>query len=70
MINKRLKEIRIEKGFSQTELAEALGTTQGAIGKYERGELDLNTEKITQICKILNVSPNDLFGWDSPENQK
>lgn len=67
MINKRLRELRIEKGLSQTELAEALGTTQGAIGKYERGELDLNTEKITQICKVLKVSPNDLFEWSKTE---
>lgn len=64
MINKKIRELRIKNGLSQTELAEKLKTTQGTIGKYERGELDLNTEKIIQICKILKVSPNELLEWE------
>lgn len=37
MFGERLKKIRIEKGYTQAQLAEKLMTTQSTLGKYERG---------------------------------
>ena len=58
----RLRKIRIERGLKQEEVAEKMKTSQGAIGKYERGELDLNTEKLKRICEIYNISADYLLG--------
>lgn len=37
---KRLRELREQKGLTQTELADIVGVTWSAISKYERGVVD------------------------------
>lgn len=58
----RLKEVRQEKGLTQTQLAELLSTTQSTIGKYEREELQPNFEVLKKLCKVLEVSADYLIG--------
>ena len=60
MFGERLRECRIEKGFTQNQLAEKLLITQSTLGKYERGEP--NIETIKALCKILDVSSDYLLG--------
>lgn len=61
MFGERLKKIRIEKGYTQAQLAEKLMTTQSTLGKYERGELQPSLETIKAICKVLDVSSDYLL---------
>lgn len=58
----RLKDLRQEKGLTQTQLAELLSTTQSTIGKYEREELQPNFEVLKKLCKVLEVSADYLIG--------
>ena len=62
MFGERLRECRIEKGFTQNQLAEKLLIAQSTLGKYERGELQPNIETIKALCKILDVSSDYLLG--------
>ena len=62
MFGERLRECRIEKEFTQNQLAEKLLITQSTLGKYERGELQPNIETIKALCKILDVSSDYLLG--------
>ena len=62
MYGKRIKELRIGKGFTQADLAELLGTTQKTISKYETEYLDLSTATIIALCKFLEVSADYLLG--------
>lgn len=48
-----LKRIRIERGLTQTQLAESAGTTQGMILKYEKGERDI---KKAQVITVYNIA--------------
>lgn len=50
------------RGLTQAGLAEALGATQAAISKYERGDLLLHGQLIAQLSAVLRVSADELLG--------
>lgn len=58
----RIKELRIEKGLTQSQLAELLGVNQTAAGKYERGELEPNFSTLIKLSQIFEVSIDFLIG--------
>ena len=62
MYGKRIRELRLEKGMTQAQLAEMLRTTQKYISKYETEYLDLSTAMIVELCKIFEVSADYLLG--------
>ena len=63
----RIRESRQKMRLTQAQLAEALKTTQGTIGKYEREELQPNIETIIELCKILKISADYLLGIENEE---
>jgi transcriptional regulator with XRE-family HTH domain len=55
-----LKGIRLEKGLTQTELAERLGKPQSYISKFESGERKLDFVEVMELCAVLGVRPEFL----------
>jgi len=55
-----LKQLRTQRGLSQTALAEMIGTTLNFYGKLERGDRRLNMDWLRRIATALNVSMNDI----------
>lgn len=66
----KIKELRLDKGLSQKQLAEMLQTTQRNISKYELETLDLSTEFIIKICKFFEVSADYLLGLEDETGAK
>ena len=64
MYGQRIKEIRQEKGLTQSQLAEMLSTTQSTVGKYEREEIQLTVDTIIKICKVFEVSADYLLSLE------
>lgn len=62
MYGQRLKELRLERGLSQTDLAKQLNISQRAVSHYENEEHDLSTEMVITICKFFGVSSDYLLG--------
>lgn len=60
-IGKFIKEKRKEKKITQDELAEKLCVTNRAISKWENGNCMPDSGKIPDLCKILEITINDLF---------
>jgi repressor LexA len=57
-----IKQLRLERGMSQAELAKMTGyTDRSSITKIENGEVDLQRSKIMLFAKALRVDPGDLF---------
>lgn len=56
-----LKQVRIERGFTQSELSEKLNQPQSFISKYESGERRLDLIELRQICNALKVSLIDFL---------
>lgn len=65
----RLRELRIAKKLSQTELAEKLGVSRGSISFYENGERTADIDFIYKIAQFFNVSTDFLLGYDYPGAQ-
>lgn len=63
-IGSRIKKYREENGFTQEDLARAIGTSKQAIFKYEKGVVtNIPLDKVEMISAVLNVSPAELVGW-------
>jgi transcriptional regulator with XRE-family HTH domain len=60
----RLKEIRENRGLTQHQLADLMGLHHMTISKYERGTLKLDQDSIIKFSEILEVTPNDLLGFE------
>lgn len=58
----RLKELRIEKGLKQDELAKEIGTTFGTVSKWERDIRKPEFETLNRLCDYFQVSLSYLFG--------
>ncbi len=63
LVCENLKNARKSKGYSQKQLAYILGITQTVYSRYETCRLELDYAKIDELCKILDITPNDLFGY-------
>ena len=61
-----LKELRVNKGLKQTDIAEMLGITPQAYQRYEYGETKLSNCRMKiglKICAILELDPYEaVFG--------
>jgi transcriptional regulator with XRE-family HTH domain len=61
-ISKNIVKYREKKGFSQKELASRLGVTPSRISNWEQGANCPTIDILFEVCKILNVSINDIYG--------
>lgn len=53
-IGNLIQETRLARGFTQTQLAEALGTSQSAINRIEKGGQNISVEMIARISDVLS----------------
>ena len=58
----RLKELRLQHGFSQEELAEKIGIKRNTYSDWENGKCKPNYEKLEKIADFFGVSLDWLFG--------
>ncbi|OHA20301.1 MAG: UDP-N-acetylglucosamine 1-carboxyvinyltransferase [Candidatus Taylorbacteria bacterium RIFCSPHIGHO2_01_FULL_51_15] len=53
-IGNLIRDLREERGFSQSEFAKKLKTSQSAVARLENGEQNLSTETLSRISLALN----------------
>jgi len=58
-----LKKIRLEKGFSQDDIAFNSELSTNQIGRIERGEINTSLSTIYEIAKTLDIDVKDLFDF-------
>lgn len=59
----RLKELRIEKGFSQLEIANVLNMSKMAISHWEKGNSEPSIEQLKILARMFDVSVDYLIGF-------
>ena len=59
----RMKVARVEKDWTQQELADRVGATRQTIGLIEKGEYNPTLSLCTRIAKALNRTLDQLF-WE------
>ncbi|RJL53465.1 helix-turn-helix domain-containing protein [Pectobacterium carotovorum] len=58
---KILREVRIEKGMTQENLANALGRPQSFVAKIENGERRLDIVEFIHIARLLSLDPANII---------
>lgn len=56
-----LRQIRLDAGLRQTDLAERLQQPQSFVSKYESGERRLDLLEVRTICTAVGVSFEDFM---------
>ena len=62
--NKKLQELRKQKGLTQEELSEKLYVSRTAISKWESGRGYPNIESLKAIAKLFSVTVDELLSTD------
>ena len=72
MIGENIKRLRVEKGYTQKELADLLHVTAQAVSRWENGEVEPSIGTITEIANIFWVSTDELIKGPAakPEPEK
>lgn len=60
-VGKNLKSARQACGMTQKEVAALLNKYQPDYANYESGKIELDYEKIVLLCKLFQITPNELF---------
>ncbi len=67
----RLKELRKKAGYkSREKFCEVLGVSMYTYRAWESGVTTMNIEQLWQCCTALNVSPNEMLGWQIPTDEQ
>jgi transcriptional regulator with XRE-family HTH domain len=70
-VNRTIKRLRKEKGYTQTDVAEKLGISQNAYSKIELGYSGISIKKLFQFAELFETTPQYLLGLDdsgAPKN--
>lgn len=64
-IGEKIKTKRIERGWSQRELAAKMGYSHhSTLARIESGKVDVSQTRIVQFSEVLGVSIAYLMGWE------
>lgn len=64
MFNKRLREVRMNNGLTQQNMADKLGISLNAYQKYEQAERSPSLECLVSIADIFDISLDYLLCRD------
>lgn len=64
MLNERIRLLRMEKGISQIQLADALGVTKQSISNWENDNIQPSIEMLVKLSKFFDVSTDYLLGLE------
>ena len=68
--SENIKALRKQKGFTQEQLAEAMGVTAGAIYKWEQNLSTPDIGLIMELASFFGVSVDSLVGYQMCPNDK
>ena len=61
-IGRKIRALRLERGLSQSGLAEGIGLTFQQVQKYEKGANRVSAGRLQQISDMLNVPVMFFYG--------
>ncbi len=65
MISERIKELRENAGFSQSQLAKKLDISRSAVNAWEMGLSTPTTQYVVAMAKLFHITTDYLLGMES-----
>lgn len=58
----RIRDLRVDRDFTQAQIAEVIKTTQQQYSKIETGKADISGEKLKLLAVFYNISVDYILG--------
>ena len=68
MVGAKIRMFRINRGMSQTALAERVGVSFQQVQKYEKGANRVGASRLSQIASVLGITVGELFETSQDKN--
>lgn len=68
--NKNLQKLRIKRGLSQQDLANAIGVTRSSVANYESGNRRPSFENLIKLADYFNVTCDELIREEKINGKK
>lgn len=69
-IGERIKQRRLELGYTADALAKLLNKNRATIYRYENGDIEnMPIDVLEPLAKALNTTPAYLMGWQEPHQE-
>lgn len=65
LFKKELRKVLVDKHLTQEELATLAGLSSCSISHWCCGQTSPSIKSLMTVCEVLDVTPNDLFGYPS-----
>lgn len=65
----RLKELRVERGLTQQQIADEIKCTRQAYSRYELGEREPDYETLIMFAKFYDVTTDYILGLSDKKNE-
>src|SRR6185312_15114632 len=69
MVGAKIRMFRINRGMSQTALAERVGVSFQQVQKYEKGTNRVGASRLSQIASVLGITVGELFEGAQPQEK-
>ena len=68
MVYRRIRDLREDHDWNQTEVARMLNMSQTGYSKYETGENDIPTQVLIKLAALYQVSIDYMLGISDKRN--
>ncbi len=62
MLDKRIRQLRLERGINQKELGNAVGVSKQSVSNWENGNIMPSIDLLIRLADVFGVSTDYLLG--------
>ena len=66
-VGERIKELRVKRGWTQTDLAKQVGITYVQVGRYEKQKAEPSSQVLQKIAAALNTTIDFLMNGSTTQ---
>jgi transcriptional regulator with XRE-family HTH domain len=70
MLQQNIKDLRVERGLTQAQLAKLIGVTQGAVYFWEKGINEPTAGYLVKLARVFSVSVDELLSYESNNTEE
>jgi transcriptional regulator with XRE-family HTH domain len=65
-----VRRLRVDRGYSQEDFADAIGVHRTTMGRIERGDFNVTLETLQRLARGLNVLASELLAQSEQEGRR